>query len=1091
MRLPKLIILALGLASGAFGQFETALVLGMTVDPRGVPIAQARVSLTNIDTGGTQSTVTNGEGFYQFLEVRVGRYRVLAEAAGFKKLETPIFRVDVGARQRVDAELEIGDVTETVQVEATASSVETDSSDRGQVINREAIVNLPLNGRSSGALTLLAPGVRFSYGQARRDSSFNINGQRTQNNSLILDGLDNNSYSTGNQGLASGVIQVAPDALQEFKVVTSAYSAEYGRVAGGVINASVRSGTNRLHASAWEYLRNTTLNATGFFKPVGGQKPVYIQNQFGVAAGGPIKKDKIFLFADYEGLRRLQRALSYTSVPTLDQRNGIFSVPVLNPYTGALYGNGVIPQSEITAFGRKVFADLPAPNLPGNTNNYAALLPATDNDDKGDIRYDHYVNNKIAVFSRYSQRVYTQLQPPNNGLPGPSGQGAGIFNGAKNKQSASGVTWTINPFSLLEFRFGASKTEGTRSPATLDGGPSMLALYGIPGLPTTKDLTGGLNTQNVTGYAPYGRDFASPQAQDPIVINPKINYSRIFGRHTLKIGYEFQAIDTLLVDFSPLYGQDTYNGQFSNPTPGKGNNLYNLADFLFGARSMYQLTNYTTAHLRQRMHFAYLQDDFKLSRRLTLNLGARYEFATPQYERDNHMTNYDPVTNSLVSAKNGSLSDRSLVNPAYKNWAPRLGFAYSLNPKTVIRSGYAISYVLFIRQGAWSVLAYNGPYVVNAQITQSPSQPLCGPNSPPLTCFRPTQLGYPDGFTSPANFSTANTKTIYIPKDVRTPYVQNWHFTIQRELAKNLVVDFAYVGNQGVGLWVNADLNQALPNLPNQSLPLKPRRPNAKFDYIATNFSAGFSTYHALQVKLEKRYSLGLYLLNSFTWSRAIDNAPGSQEAGNYDHQTINLFNFRASKGLSAYDQPFNNTTSLIWDLPFGRGRRFGSGMPYFVDGLLGGWALSGINTMTSGQTINLIYDPSPAFIATTSDNDTAAFYRPNLTGDPMMPAGQRSINRYLNPNTVQIPTNVTHPYGNAGRNIARSDRYYVLDLGIQKRFRLPGENRSLEFRTEMFNTLNKTNFSYPNSDRSSPSFGRITSAYPARQVQFALRFAF
>jgi TonB dependent receptor len=856
------------------------------------------------------------------------------------------------------------------------------------------------------------------------------------------------------------------------------------------VNASVRSGTNRLHSSAWEYLRNTDLNATGFFKPVGGQKPVYIQNQFGVAAGGPIKKDKIFLFADYEGLRRLQRALSYSSVPTLDQRNGIFNVPVLNPYTGALYGNGVIPQSEITAFGRKVFAELPAPNLPGNTNNYAALLPATDNDDKGDIRYDQYVNGTITVFSRYSQRVYTQLQPPNNGLPGPSGQGAGIFNIAKNKQSASGVTWTINPASLLEFRFGASKTEGTRSPATLDGGPSMLALYGIPGLPTTKDLTGGLNTQNVTGYVPYGRDFASPQAQNPIVLNPKINYSRVFGRHTFKIGYEFQAIDTLLEDFSPLYGQDIYNGQFSNPTPAKNNTLYNLADFLFGARSTYQLTNYTIAHLRQRMHFAYLQDDYKVSPRLTLNLGARYEFATPQYERDNHMTNYDPVTNSLVSAKNGSPADRGLVNPAYKNWAPRLGLAYSLNPKTVIRSGYAISYVLFIRQGPGSVLAYNGPYVVNAQITQSPSEPLCGPNSPPLTCFRPTQLGYPDGFASPANFSTVNTKTIYIPKDVRTPYVQNWHFTIQRELAKDLVLDLAYVGNHGVALWANADLNQALPNLPNQFLPLKPRRPDAQFDYIATNFSAGFSTYHALQVKLEKRYGQGLYLLNSFTWSKAIDNAAGAQEAGNYDHQTLNLFNFRSSKGLSAYDQPFNNTTSVVWDLPYGRNRRFGSGMPYVVDGLLGGWALTGINTMTSGQTINLLYDPSTAFIATAGDNDTA-FYRPNITGDPMMPAGQRSIYQYLNPNTVQIPTDVTHPYGNAGRNIARSDSYCVLDLGIQKRFRLPGEGRSLEFRTEMFNTLNKTNFSYPNSDRSTPSFGRITSAYPARQVQFALRFAF
>lgn len=618
----------------------------------------------------------------------------------------------------------------------------------------------------------------------------------------------------------------------------------------------------------------------------------------------------------------------------------------------------------------------------------------------------------------------------------------------------------------------------------------MLDLYGIPGLPTSKLLTGGLNTQNVTGYASYGRDYTSPQWQDPLVINPKINYSKILGRHTLKVGWEYQTIHTYMDDFNPAYGQDIYGGQFSNPTPTKSNTIYNLADFLFGARSTYQLTNFTTANLRQWMDFGYVQDDFRVSSKLTLNIGARYEFATPQFERDNHMANWDPATNSLVYAKNGSIEDRALVNPSYKNWAPRLGLAYQVDPKTVIRAGYGISYVLFERQGGDSYLAYNGPYVVNSQITQSPSEGICQTGQAPTTCFSPTMQGYPAGFTAPANFSTVTTKTVYIQKNIRTPYVQNWHFTIQRELAKNLLLDVAFVGNHSVGLWVTGDSNQAVPNAVGQALPVKARRPDAEFDYIDSNFSSGFSHYDALQVKLEKRYSNGLTVLNSFTWSKAIDDASGALEMANGDQQSINLFNPNSSKGLSGYDQPLNNTTTVVWDIPFGKGRRFGSGIPGWADTLVGGWGLSGINTMESGQTINLTYDPSAAFIATDGSKNSA-IYRPNITGDIYPPSGQQTINNYFNLTNVQVPTNVSQPYGNAGRNIGRSNAYFNLDLGLQKRFPIWKEGRFLEFRTEFFNALNKTNFSPANGDRSSSSFGTISGTFPARQVQFALKLIF
>lgn len=1075
-----------------FGQFENAAVLGTVSDPNGAIVQQAQVRLLNVDTGVVQQVITDSKGDYQFLEVHVGKYQVKVDASGFKVAQSDNFLVNAGARQRVNLALQVGDTGQVVEVKSAATLLQTESSDRGEVISNEKIVELPLNGRSTGSLALLAPGVRYAYGLPKREASFNVNGLRSQFNNFVLDGLDNNAYGTSNQGLSNQVVQVSPDALQEFRVITDNYSAEYGHVGGAVINAVYKSGGNQFHGTIWEFLRNTTLNAPGYFKPSGGKKPVYIQNQFGAAAGGPIKRDKIFLFADYEGLRRLQRALSTGSVPTLDQRNGIFgsSTPILNPYTGVVYANGTIPASAITNFGKRVLADLPAPNLSGNTSNYQALLPATDNDNKANIRYDHYLTKKVTFFQRYSYRVYNQLAAPNNNIPGPSGQGAGIISYANNWQTATGMTWAINPSSYLDVRFGMSNTSAGKTPATLDGGPSMFDLYGISGLPTDKALTGGLNTQNISGYASYGRDYTSPQWQNPMVFNPKANYSKILSRHTLKVGYEYQAIHTYMDDFNPAYGQDIYTGQFSNPTPTKSNSLYNIADFLFGARSTYQLSTYTTANLRQWMDFGYLQDDWKVSSRLTLNLGVRYEFATPQYERDNRMANYDPVSNTLVYAKGGSLKNRALVNPSYKNWAPRLGLAYSLTPKTAIRAGYGISYVLFLRQGGDSYLAYNGPFVVNSQITQTPSSPLCTATSALTSCFRPTEMGYPDGFTAPSNFSTVTTKTVYINPNIRMPYVQNWHLSLQRELPWNMMLDVAYVGNHTVALWVTGDLNQAVPNKAGQNLGVKARRPNAQFDYIDANLSAGFANYNALQFKVEKRYSNGLSLLNSFTYSEAMDSASGALEMANGDQQSVNIYDIASSRGVSGYDQPLNNTTSFVFDLPYGHGRQFGGRSPMLVNAVAGGWTLTGINTMNSGQPINITYTPSAAFLATDGSKNSA-IYRPNVSGDPMMPKTQRTLTQYFNPATVTIPTDVTHPYGNAARNIGRSNAYFNLDLGLKKEFPLFKEGQYLQFRTEFFNALNKTNFSPANGDRANSSFGKITSTLAARQIQFALKVAF
>ena len=426
----------------------------------------------------------------------------------------------MGARQRVDLTLQIGAVTETVQVTDAAVALERDSSDRGQVIHREAVVELPLNGRSNATLALLAPGVRQAYGLSKRESSFNVSGLRSQFNNFILDGVDNNAYGTSNQGLSNQVIQAAPDAVQEFKVTTNSYSAEYGRVGGAVINASIRSGTNELHGAVWEFLAIPTSIRSGSSSQPGGKSRCTSKTSSGPPPAGQLNATSCLSSATTRAFGGSpERSFRRGSLPAYagGRSRAIFGIAVKNPYDGSTFPNNTIPPSLSRNSARPSVPRSPAPNLPGNTKNFSALLPSTDTDNKGDIRSDYYVSSKVTAFTRFSGRLYYQLAAPNNGIPGPSGQGAGIVSRVMNWQTASGITWTVTPTSLLEVRVGGSKTEGMKTPATLDGGPSMLDLYGITGLPTTKELTGGLNTQNVSGYQSYGRDWSSPQWQNPLV----------------------------------------------------------------------------------------------------------------------------------------------------------------------------------------------------------------------------------------------------------------------------------------------------------------------------------------------------------------------------------------------------------------------------------------------------------------------------------------------------------------------------------------------------------------------------------------------
>ncbi len=1084
---------ALFLSSLASAQFESASVLGTIRDSAQAAVPGAMVTLTNVSTAAVVKQETDSSGNFQFVNVRPASYTLRADRAGFSPASAAAFVVTVGTRQRVDLTMQVAAVSETVTVTGAAAALETDTSARGHAMSATQIVNLPLNGRSYADLALLAPGVRRSTlnitpdGGSLRDASYNINGMRSALNNFIIDGVDNNAYGTSNQGFSNQVVQLSPDAVQEFRIETNSFSAEYGRVGGGVINAAVKSGSNQFHGAGWNFIRNTNLNAVGFFKPRENRKPTLQQNQFGATIGGPIRKDKIFFFADYEGYRRVRRALNLSTIPTLDQRNGILGVPVTNPLTGVSYPNGVIPQSDITPFARKVLSDLPAPNRPGIpsgglfANNYELLPRQTDQNDKGDIRVDWYVNNKVNVFGRYSHRLANNFEPPS--IPGPSGGNSNGNLRVLNYQVAFGLTYTLSARSVAEFRMAVSQTEGGKFPVFI-GQPPASTAYGITGLPEDPRFAGGLYAQSVGGFTQFGQQSSNPQFQNPFVLNPKGNFSHLAGRHSLKLGFEHQSIDTAIDDFNPKYGQDNYGSRFSGPA-GSSSNLYNLSDFMFGLRSRYALNNAVIVNYRQRMYFGYIQDDFKLNSKLTLNMGLRYEFATPQWERDNILSNYDPGSKTIIQAKSGSLYDRALVNPDRNNFAPRFGMAYNLNSKTVVRGGFGVSFIHFNRLGGENLLAYNLPGIIGVGIDQLPNQGRCTAGQLPQNCFRPTQDGYPAGILTPALVSTANTRTNFIPADTRTGYTMNWHFTIQREIARNVVLDVAYVGNRSNKLVVLSDYNEARFNNPGENISINARRPVQGFGQIQIAQPAGFSNYNALQAKLERRFTNGFLLLNTFVWSKALDNASGHLETSGGDDSRISFTRRGSYKGVSGYNQPFNDTFTVIYEVPFGQGKKFGSGMPGIGNAVLGGWNLSQTTTMNSGLPVNLIYNATSRLQVGTIGN-----LRANLAGDPKVAGGDP--NNYLsrtNVSEVLVGANeLANPYGTAGRNVVIAPNYFGTDLGLHKRFPLPREGMVLELRGEFFNLFNHTNFLAPDSNRSNGSFGLITTSFPARQGQIALK---
>ena len=1141
--------------ASAYAQYENGSLLGTIRDASGAPVANADITIVNTATGVSNSAKTDGEGNYNVPQLRVGVYTITATASGFSSAVARNIAVSVGNRQRIDLGLKVGTAESTVEVTDVALQVQTESSQRDQTITNYQSAALPIVNRNYSDLLGLVTGVRQAPSAATtssngnsliRQGAYNVNGQRSVFNNFLLDGMDNNSYGESNQGFDNQIIAVPPDSVAQFSVVTNNESAEYGRSSGATINVASQSGTNRFHGTVYDFFRNTDLNAAGFFKPtvigtsgsVPFRKPTTNRNQFGGNVGGPILHDKLFFFLDYEGLRAITKPLFVLTLPTQNELNGILVANVRNPLTGVTYAAGT--QIPTTAFNplslRIVNAFRAIPGLPvsgsastgQSSSDYSVQVPFRDYGDKGDLRLDFAPNAASRYFLRISDRKETGTNFPTIPLP-LEGQTSGPQR-ILDQQIALGYTGLFGANRVLDVRLGLSRTKAGKTPLSVGS-----TNFNIPGLPTSGDIAGGLPAIGISGgFSGFGRQTTNPQFQNPALLDPKINYTWVRGQHSLKFGYEYEKVWMGVLDNNPLYGQYTFGGGYSAVGTTVADTYW--ADFLFGLSNAYALSNYFEAHLRQTLHSAYAQDDWKVSPNLTLNLGLRWEYGSPYSERDNYISNWDPTSQTLLTLSPGAVAGngitpvrpggvygKTLMNPDLNDFAPRLGFAYAATPNFSIRGGFGMSFVHYYRAGSGNILAINAPQAQFAAVVQAtnpnntptaanhcgsplPAQIIATGSTAP-SCYATIDQGFPSGLVT--SFNPATDNITWVPRNTRDSYVEDYYIALQRQLFKNSLVDIAYVGNHGVKLqgFLNGNQRNVLGGT--RTAPLYARPFGNWPSDITEALNAFQSNYNSLQVRYEQRMAGGLTLLNSFTWSHALDQLGASLEANAPSLQDAN--NPSRDYGQSDYNTPVINVTSLVYELPFGRGRRFGNHLNPALDAVLGGWQVSGVNTAQAGTPFNITYTPNSTQLASTQI--TASYrgvnlYRPNrIAGQPLtLGRGTRQANtgyvQYINYAALQLPaiTNAAgtlqSPFGNLGRNPGRSPAFYQTDLDLNKQFPLPFEGAKVEFRSELYNVFNHTNLYLPGSPTgtqgASPNAGGfITSTFTPRVVQFALKVLF
>jgi hypothetical protein len=1072
----------------ALAQQETATITGEVRDASGALVPRATIIVTNVGTNISTRTETNNEGSYTVPSLRPGEYLVTAEASGFSQTIRSGVTLQVAQVARIDVTLQAGQVTETVEVVARTPLLETQTSSRGSVIDQRKIVDLPLNGRDYNQLALLSPGVLPGtprLASVNFKGVLNVNGNRTFNNVFLLDGVDNISYSNSFRGENVQLVQPSIEALQEFRIQTNAYSAEFGRSSGAVVNATIKSGTNSVRGSVYEFLRNDVLDANNFFSnALGAPKPRRNRNQFGAAVGGPLVRNRTFWFGDYEGLRDKEGVPRVRQVPTAAEKAGVFSTAVFDPFTAGrpefprnAQGQWVIPRDRWDPVGAAIVAMIPDPNVPGSTI-YASTPVTATRQDQFDVRVDHQFTTNLNMFGRYSFVDTDTFRPaPLPGLAEGSFNDAFGSNLNRSQGLALGLTWVLSSTMVGDLRFGFARGNYFTYPPNF--GVDGAAEVGLRNVPNDPSIVGGVPKVNIQGFDAVGRHTSTPQFQTPRSWNPRATFSWTRGAHFIKFGGEFLHVETRINDLNATVGRMNFENRFTNRAVG---------DLLLGLPSQLALTSFTVMDQGQDMQFYFAQDDYKVTPKLTLNLGIRYEYATPPLEKENRFVNFDPQTGTPIVAQDGDIFERALIHPDRNNFAPRVGFAYVPASRWVVRGAYGVFYTHTVRQGREGLLGFNPPYLVDNLLQTSVTGAAAVASAAPFRLVN----GYPSGLLDPTSLSPTVMRRAQDPNQ-RTPYIQQYNLGVQYELMTDLLLDVAYVGNKGTALPGFRNLNQrAVITNPNGSQSAG-ARPYPAFGDIQWMENRVSSNYNSLQTRLEKRFSNGLTGLVSYTWGKALTDAPDhiSTSGGGAGVDTGTFRepqdgnNLRAERGLAEFDVKHRFVASYIWELPFGHGRRFGNDWNTAANFLLGGWQLTGIHVLQSG--LGLTATLGGASVLNIGGERRA---RPNLVGDPVLPESQRTLNRWFNTDAFAAFSPAPQAFGNAGVGIMRGPGVINLDFTLAKNFALAGQ-RSVQFRAEVFNLLNRPNFGPPNIARDSSGFGQILTAGNARIMQFGLKFYF
>jgi hypothetical protein len=1088
-RLLFAVMALLCIAPAVQAQVDRATLSGTVKDTAGGVLAGATVTVSNVATNVASTTTTSSSGAYLVVNLRPGQYLIEAEAKGLQKSVQSVI-LQIGQRARVDITLAVGSLTETVTVEGARELLNTGDATLGTVIGNESVAKLPLAIRNWDDLLALVPGVQGDrYTEQGGGTSFgrtggvNVHGARSLQNNFLLDGVDNNSISENVQELTSQVSRPSVDAIQEFKIVTSPYAAEYGRSPGASVSVSTKSGTNQIHGTAYDFFRNEKMDTIDFLSeraaaltnttPV---KPANKQNQFGGNLGGPIVKDKAFFFVDYEGTRITRGVTRLTVVPTADQRAGILP-GVRDPLTGQPFPGGVIPASRIDPYAAAIMALVPLPNQPG-ANNFFRQADLIDNSDRIMGRLDYKMDQNNSVFGRY---IYSNRDRQIPGAFGGviDGTGTSAFGNQKIKTNAAVFGWThiLSTSMVNEFRFSWSKADSDAVHQAFGVAPSAAAT--IPGSITNPVVAGGFPGITIDGFfggSGLGRlgspDFL-PKFQHTNQFEFVESLSWLKGNHSMKFGADIMApMKNQYYDVPAGRGALRFRNSFTGNSMG---------DYLLGYVADFQLSNVWVVEQRHWASMFYVQDDWRVNSKLSLNLGLRYDFITPALEANNAQTNFNPAgSGSLVFAKDGSLQERGLVNPDKNNFAPRIGIVYNLDEKTVLRGGWGIFYNLFDRVGSEDQLALNLPGLNNSTVTQTSGSPVFF-----------LRQGIPASFLAPPNLDPSagqlKTKRIRaVASDAPKTTLNQASVGFQRELMKGVVVTADFIYNKGTNLASLVNLNQPLPNAAGNNA-LGPL-PYPNFGFVEWRAQNAKSEYKGVDLGVERRFSKGYGFGVSYTIGDSKDNASEQLSTQGSNAFPQNARDFSGWYGPSDYDVRHRLAVNFVVELPFGEGKKYATGG--MGKTLFGGWTLSGIYTFRSGR---------PYTVNQSGNNvGTNMTGLPSLVGDPdsgvdrscNSPTDCAAIVKWFNVGAFQAVTSGT--FGNEQRNLLRGPSYKSLDFSLQRRLEF-NKRVGATLRWDVFNALNTVNFGLPNRNLSdTANVGTISSlGGDPRIMQVSLRLTF